>query len=78
MRKLILKQRSDLEGLVQRYESLVAIGRRDKIIDTAQQTLFGAGSSVTPRLRDDDYTMVYDESVPGCTGRGNRERPSGV
>lgn len=78
VRRLILKQRSELEGLVQRYDSLIEIGTRNKIIDTTQETLFGASRSVTPRLRDDDYTMVHDESVPGCKGGGNRERPSGV
>lgn len=86
-RRRILAVRDDLDGLLRRYDTLIALGRRNGFLQSSDGGIFGERQTISPRLLKDDYTMVHDDTVPGCGpssqpaegGRGgNPGGPSGV
>ena len=72
-RALIRAQHRSLKNLLERYRSLIGIGTRNGLIKVSSGGLLSGKRSVTPRLRNEDYTMVYDHTIPGCPERRNPE-----
>ncbi|HAH05961.1 MAG TPA: hypothetical protein DCM05_05425 [Elusimicrobia bacterium] len=48
------------------YRTLAESGTRNGLIRISESGLLNAKTTITPRLRDDDYTMTYDDSKPEC------------
>lgn len=66
LRERILAQDASLDSLRVSYENLLQAGLRGGLLKVSERGLLREGGSVTARLRKDDYTMVHDESQPGC------------
>jgi hypothetical protein len=86
-RRRILLLRESLDSLVTRYDTLVALGKRNGFLEASDGGFFGEHQTVSPRLHKDDYSMVFDDTVSGCGpgggspqpgGNGNLSEPSGV
>lgn len=72
LQKRIEEQNEQLGALLTSYRKLIRLGTRNGLLKHSDREMFSGRRSVTPRLKDDDYTMVYDEANPEC-----RSRPSG-
>jgi len=84
-RRRILLLRESLDSLLTRYDTLVALGKRNGFLAASEGGIFGERQAVSPRLHKDDYSMVFDDTVTGCgqgaapAGKGgNLREPSGV
>jgi hypothetical protein len=58
-----------LDGLVERYKTLLNKGKEKKLLRYSTGGLFSSRSVVSPILQRDDYTMVYDDSAAECPPR---------
>lgn len=59
-----------LERLLRHFEELRGDGLRSGLIRDTRRGFFGAGEpAIRPNLDEDAYTMVYDETAPGCPRR---------
>ena len=73
LRDRITAQHRSMTNLLERYRSLIEIGKRNGLIKISTRGLLIGRTSVSPRLRSEDYTMVYDPTVAGCPQRENKK-----
>ena len=66
LRARIRERHAALEQLLKSYQDLIKSGGKADVIAFTPRGLLSDRPSITPRLRDDDYTMVYDDSSPEC------------
>jgi len=53
-------------GILAVYKTLTESGVRNGLIRVSEGGAFSGAASIGPLIRDDDYTMSYDDSLPQC------------
>jgi hypothetical protein len=60
-----LRNRS-LGSLLQSYKQLLSLGKKSKMLKISERGLLSGRRSISPLLKEDDYTMVYDAEADDC------------
>ncbi|MBI5242825.1 MAG: hypothetical protein HY922_03955 [Elusimicrobia bacterium] len=63
--RIVARSRS-IGDILSAYRTLAESGERNELIRVSGGGVFSDASTLTPRLRDDDYAMFYDEGRPQC------------
>ncbi len=66
----LLEAEKALDGLLERYRQLLASGEEAGLLRRSPAGMFSSRAVVSPILKKDDYTMMYDANIPGCPQRG--------
>ncbi len=56
-----------LGSLLESYDQLVALGIKSELLKLSGKTFRNGRRMIAPILREDDYTMVYDDGAPDCS-----------
>lgn len=64
--KRISAQSESLEAMAQAWRRLLATSIDAGLVRRIEKGFLRANLTISPRLDDDDYTMVYDSSEPDC------------
>ncbi len=67
--------RKALDLLLERFNGLLDWGRRHGLLKISEGGVFSRRTTVIPLLRNDDYTMVYDDISPSCPPRQSLPAP---
>jgi hypothetical protein len=63
---LIALQSNSLNLLLTEYQKLLDWAVQNNLVRIAEKGLWRARRTISPKLKDDDYTMVYDPLAPEC------------
>ncbi len=58
-----------LDSLIAAYDQSVRLGEREGLLRVRDASFLSLRRTVSPRLYQGDYTMVYDEAAPSCRAR---------
>ncbi|OGR57877.1 MAG: hypothetical protein A2X36_07385 [Elusimicrobia bacterium GWA2_69_24] len=66
LQKQIQSRQQELERIYTTYQKLLSLGDRNGLLKIADNEMFSGRRAVSPRLKDSDYTMAYDDATPEC------------
>jgi len=66
LKKRIRTRHGELDQLMATYRKLLRLGEKHGLLKVSEREPFSGHRSVSPKLKDDDYTMVFDETNPEC------------
>jgi len=52
--------------LMESYNQLLALGQKSEMLKMTENSFLSGRIVVSPLLKEDDYTMVYDGDSPDC------------
>ncbi len=55
-----------LDSLLESYDQLIAVGLKSKLLKKNEKSFISGRSTILPILKENDYTMVYDDGSPEC------------
>ena len=56
-----------LGSLLDSYDQLIALGTKSKLLKFSEKGFLSGRQTITPLLKENDYTMVYDDGAPECS-----------
>lgn len=64
--KQIQARQQELERVYASFQKLLSLGDRNGLLKASDNEMFSGRRAVSPRLKDSDYTMAYDDATPEC------------
>ncbi|PCI38278.1 MAG: hypothetical protein COB53_04990 [Elusimicrobia bacterium] len=66
-RERIQARHRSLSSLLESYNQLIALGLKSKLLKISESGFFSDRQMIIPLLKENDYTMVYDDGAPDCS-----------